>query len=147
MVSESKLKFVVTFLIVYEARVNVLFIMKVKIIMLIKWSYRFPLMMLTTGFRMVFVLWASWLNLFWTCAILVYDFGVAQTLYYSNTSVLIRQVIDEGIVYLYPWSFDRPILTVRGSYCIRVYLSFVQCNALKYCIGWRLFVHRTWHQN
>ena len=46
---------VATFLIAFGAHMNILFIIKLEIDGLIKWSYRLPLIMLNVEFRLVII--------------------------------------------------------------------------------------------
>ena len=46
------MKAIATFLVIFGARINIVFIIKVKIIVLIKWSYRSSQFMLTSEYKM-----------------------------------------------------------------------------------------------
>ena len=76
---------------------NILFILKVKILVLMKWSYRFPPVMLTMEPRLIIIFWAhnptssKYISPFWYLFLESH-----QITYHSNVGVLIRKVTNKG---------------------------------------------------
>ena len=92
----TRIEAVATFLIIFGAHMNILFIVKVNILVLIKWSYRSPQLCWLTESRMVIIFWARRPISFTHMSFWYLFLGPHQITYHSNIGVLIKKVTGKG---------------------------------------------------
>ena len=77
--------------------VKILFIIKVKILMLVKWSYRSPQIMPTIEPRMIIIIWARNPIIFKHKSFWYPFMEANQTTHHLNIGVLVRKVTNWGL--------------------------------------------------